>query len=162
MILGEYSHAYVLITSVLFGAFIGVIYSICVFILGIFKCSGVCKRKVFVKIACSLCEIIFFILITPMTAIFLYGINMGIVRWYIIVSILGGFLFYRITIGVLIKKLTDKISSFINKILFKILNVVCKQLAKTKTIIKVIKKRHKKNKKKLIYAIGKENKIKQG
>ena len=44
-------------------------------------------------------DILYFVIITPLCAIFLHAINNGIVRWYIFLGMICGFLLYNRTIG---------------------------------------------------------------
>ena len=44
-------------------------------------------------------DILYFVIITPMMAIFLFGYNNGKARWYLYVAVLVGFIIYRIVLG---------------------------------------------------------------
>ena len=58
-------------------------------------------------------DLLYFILITPMMAVFLFGYNNGKTRWYLYLSVLIGFFIYRIILGklslILIENLTFNI-----------------------------------------------------
>ena len=53
-------------------------------------------------------DALFFVLITPICAIFLFCINFGILRWYIVLATLVGGYMYRITLGGIEKKLFER------------------------------------------------------
>ena len=49
-------------------------------------------------------DFMFFVLVTPICLIVAYGINNGIVRWYLLLSALLGAYAYKITVGALVGK----------------------------------------------------------
>ncbi|MBQ7353038.1 MAG: spore cortex biosynthesis protein YabQ [Clostridia bacterium] len=58
------------------------------------------KRKIILdKVLEIVLDIIYFIIITPMMAIFLFGYNNGQVRWYIYGATLLGFFVYKLIFG---------------------------------------------------------------
>ena len=51
------------------------------------------------KIIEFLLDILYFIIISPMMAIFLFGYNNGKARWYLYVAVIVGFFLYRLILG---------------------------------------------------------------
>ena len=122
-----------LLQSALFGAFLSVVY---ITWSSTFLLFGVCinnearvyvarksRTEIFKKSVLFFCDILFFILITPISAIFLFGVNYGIVRWYIIIFALLGFFLFRKTIGQIIEKILVKIVLKMRKIFRKLVSV---------------------------------------
>lgn len=112
-----YVQIFALINSLFLGAFLCLIYdcfSLISIIIGIKQVSGgkrisrlsIPFKNTFVKkIAQLVFDMVYFIVITPVCAIFLYSVNYGILRWYYAVMAMVGILLYRISAGVIIKKI---------------------------------------------------------
>lgn len=117
----------VVIYSVFFGTFLGLIYDATSFIglcFGVKELDEKVKKKIplnsinnhrlLKKILLGLLDILYFIFVSIMLSIFIFGVNFGIVRWYIIVGNLAGFSIYRLTLGKLISIILSYIAlSFI-------------------------------------------------
>lgn len=112
-----YSQFVVTIYSLLFGVLLGLIYclhSAIGLLLGFNRVSGEFKHKnIYIehiiqkgnrreKILLAIWDVLYFILITPVCAIFMYGVNNGIIRWYIILGAMLGFTAFRLSIGRLV------------------------------------------------------------
>ena len=69
------------------------------------KCAA---GKILKRIIGFLYDALFFVIITPICAIFLFCINFGILRWYIVLATLVGGYMYRITLGRIEKKLLER------------------------------------------------------
>ena len=118
---------YVVLISLVFGFTLGFVYDLLSFsgyLLGIKtivtksrvekRFEIINKKKKINKVFLFFWDVLYFIIITPMCAIFLYGVSEGIVRWYIILSMLVGYVIYRATLGI-----------FINKV-FRIIALICR------------------------------------
>lgn len=136
--------------SIFFGAFLGLVYdftSIVGLILGFKKLNIKVKREILIKnkwneklniILLCLSDIIFFVIASVLIAIFVFGVNNGTVRWYILVGNLIGFVIYRITLGKLISVLLSYISYFIRFLVYK---TICHLNLSVKKIIKKLPKK---------------------
>ena len=104
---------FVLLNSFLFGSFLSLLYTV-------FSCTTkILKIKKYKKVDCILqfvLDMLFFVLISPLCAIFMYGINLGIIRWYIVICVLLGYAMFEFSIGKLINKIFNKILMLILKI----------------------------------------------
>lgn len=132
--------------SFIFGAFLGLVYdftSIVGLIFGFKKLNIKDKREILIKnnkwneklnkILLCLSDIIFFVIASVLIAIFVFGVNNGTVRWYILIGNLIGFVIYRITLGKLISILLSYISYFIRFLVYKTishLNLFVKKIIK--------------------------------
>ena len=105
------NHLYVLWHSCFFGCFLNVIYVVHSSLALMFGLRKTCvrirpfnvfnetKEHCFKRIFAIFWDILYFVSITPICAIFLFGVNSGILRWYIIFSVSIGFLIFKITFG---------------------------------------------------------------
>ena len=71
------------------------------------------KYKIYAYIIIMLSDIIYFILLTPVFCIFTHIMNDGIVRWYIFVFSLVGFIIYKISIGRFFGSIIDYFSFYL-------------------------------------------------
>ena len=95
-------------------------------------------------------DILYFLTITPICAIFLYKVSLGILRWYYVCATIIGVLLYRLSIGVLAKKIILILSVLI-RYLLNVLRAYLKR--KIERILKSFKRNSKRkmsNKKELI------------
>jgi len=119
--------------SVALGAFFGVVYDILKYIRHFFHAtltinalkdklnsiksrlnkSAICKNKVKTstkyKIEMFFWDILFFIIIIPISQIFVYATSFGIVRWYILFGMGIGFVMYSVIIAKITKFIFDPI-----------------------------------------------------
>ena len=110
---------YVVLQSFLFGCFLNVVYEIhssFTFLLGLrraknkyrfikeymYASAGMIKRILVV-----ISDISYFLCISPICAIFLFGVNCGILRWYIGVAAALGFGLFKISFGRCINYVLD-------------------------------------------------------
>ena len=112
-----YVQIFALINSLFLGAFLCLIYDCFSFfavIIGVKQGGGgkrisklsVPFKDTFVKKAAQLVlDLIYFVAITPVCAIFLYSVNFGIFRWYYAVMATIGVISYRVSVGIIIKKI---------------------------------------------------------
>lgn len=78
-------------------------------------------------------DIIYFLLILPLCAIFLYATNYGILRWYLLTSSLIGFILIRITFGRAVNFLLEFITCMLKIcILTRLKSCIVKVLSKMK------------------------------
>jgi len=103
----------ILFQSFLFGAFLSLVYIVWSSIPLLFCFRKINKGKgtagkSMKRIIGFLYDALFFVLITPICAIFLFCINFGILRWYIVLATLVGGYMYRITLGGIEKKLFER------------------------------------------------------
>lgn len=68
------------------------------------------KYKIYSYIITMLFDIFYFIILTPVFCIFTYIMNNGIVRWYIFVFSLIGFVLYKVSIGRISGSIIDSFS----------------------------------------------------
>lgn len=112
----------IVINSLCLGALIGLIYdafSCLEIILGIKPCYGEIKlakrfnlpfrSSVIKTVILAFFDILYFLIITPICAIFLYSESNGILRWYYVFAVLVGILLYRASIGAIIKRIMSLI-----------------------------------------------------
>ena len=98
------------------------------------------KNSKIKKALLILWDFVYFLQISPISAIFLYAINNGIVRWYIILASLLGFVIFKISIGRLLSYILDLLvlllkAYIINKVAFlikKAIRLVKRPIKKTK------------------------------
>ena len=67
------------------------------------------KKEKLEKIKLFFWDILYFIIITPLTLIFIYATSFGIVRWYIFASLFIGFVFYYVLFSKITKYLYEPI-----------------------------------------------------
>lgn len=99
-----------------------------------------------------LCDLMYFLIITPICAIFLHSVNFGMIRWYIIATALLGFCLYKASIGRLQQKILE--------IFFRIIIIVSKKMKNlmSRLTIGIVKSKMKTKKltekRKIIYEIN--------
>lgn len=140
---------YIILSSVLLGAILGLIYDMLV---GLYTFVGLNFRvkphnkKLYSlfnrnyhfiknKLIIGLCDFLYFVLILPLIVIFFFGVNNGIIRWYIVLGILVGFLIYRLTMGRLIFYVIQTAFTFLRLC---ILNIIGKALKPVKRLLKLV------------------------
>ena len=100
---------------------LGFIYCICYDILKALRKVGLnSKRNVFTE------DIIYFILISPITSIFLLATTNGELRFYIIIGIIFGFLSFKLTVSKFFVFILEYIFKKIYYFLKSILNIIDK------------------------------------
>ena len=62
-------------------------------------------------------DLLFFVFITPIMQIYIYAFSNGIVRWYIILGAIIGYLLYYVTIGRIIRYVLEYIFIFLKAML---------------------------------------------
>ena len=60
-------------------------------------------------------DFLYFVFVTPICLIVAFGINNGIVRWYLLLSALLGAYTYKITVGTLMCKIAYRVVECIKK-----------------------------------------------
>lgn len=128
----------VILLSLLLGAILGLLYEFYSFlgcVLGFKDAKGEQNKSKIKFFLLLVWDFLYFVVITPVCAIFLYGVNFGIVRWYILLCWLIGFFVYKITIGLILARILNYVTVFIRKIEVAFVNK-----------IKNIFKRYRKNK----------------
>lgn len=152
---------YVIIQSLFFGCFLEVIYEIhssLVFLLGLRGTRvklGFIKRKIeakkgkFKTFIIGVFDFFYFVSITPACAIFLYGVNNGILRWYIFLSWLIGFGMFKISAGRIINYILDSVCCIFGQYVIGNVKIVCKYV-RSKILVK--RKPKKENKRRVIVA----------
>ena len=100
------------------------------------------SRKTLKNIVLAIIDFSYFIVITPVFVVFIYENNNGVVRWYIFLFSLIGFVIFKATVGKILKIITEYISFYLEVLSFYIIYYIKKKL---KMIIK--KKKTKKEKK---------------
>ena len=110
------NQAFAMLYSLMLGFFIGNIYHLHAYagkILGkttkIF-CRSVNKKSVGAVIIKSLWDFLFFVIIIPLCAIAAYGINLGIIRWYLVLAAIVGLFIYSLTCKRIFNFIFKKIS----------------------------------------------------
>ena len=106
------SQIIVIIYSIIFGIFLGLIYHSISIISNVFsfkdfeinnkrlsKYKMPYKESIKSRVGLYLIDLFYFLLITPISAIFLFGINSGVVRGYIIAGSVVGFFLYKVSLG---------------------------------------------------------------
>lgn len=71
------------------------------------------RYKIYSYITTMFFDIFYFILLTPVFCVFTYIMNNGIIRWYIFVFSLVGFVLYKISIGRLFGSIIDYFSFYL-------------------------------------------------
>lgn len=124
MIIDLQNQAIVLLQSILFGIILEIIYEV-------FYCAGVLfcitssrsKNKRILhylnnnkhtktrKVALSIWDFLYFVFITPVCAIFVFGVNTGIVRWYIVLGTILGFAIFKLILGRFVGRALDTLTS---------------------------------------------------
>lgn len=126
---------HILFFSFLFGVFIGTIYILYDTFFQFIRIKNVrenCYQKVkMIKfkektVLIFICDILFFVIITPLCAIFLFGINNGVVRWYVISSSLVGYIIFKISIGKLLSMIFGYLVLYTHKMFIKIFRIANK------------------------------------
>lgn len=118
----------VTLNSIAFGIFLGIVYDVLSFIglfFGLMNLNEKVKNKMLPRIEEKnvvikniiqfIFDIFYFLIASLLISVFAFGVNKGIVRWYIIVGIFIGFMIYKRTIGMLI----NTINSYIAIIIFR-------------------------------------------
>lgn len=119
------------------------------------------KRKTILnKVLEIVLDIIYFIIITPMMAIFLFGYNNGQVRWYIYGATFLGFYVYKLILGKLSNLIIEYIIYYFLVILnlsgFLVLNPFNRMIHNWKSKIKRKTQKGKKQKSRIVlYSYGK-------
>ena len=103
------------------------------------------EKKIFHNIKLFLFDVLYFLIITPICVIFVYEFNDGIIRIFILVGILVGFLIYRLTLGRLTSLAFQYIAYYV-KILLSYLTLLLKKPIR-KLFIKYKEKANKRVKK---------------
>ncbi len=112
------------------------------------------KKNILKKFLQALLDVLYFITLTPLFAIFFYEMSNGIIRWYVFAFSLVGFIVFEKTIGKIIRKALEYIGFYL-EILFSFI------LYKTQKALKRIFKRkpkvkkYKKQKEQVILSFGK-------
>ena len=101
--------------SILFGIFLGLVHdftSIAGLVFGfkdlklnnkkICKFNTVRKKTILKQVWLCIFDIIYFLIISILVSVFVFGVNNGIVRWYIVIGLLIGFAVYKLTVGAVI------------------------------------------------------------
>ena len=57
------------------------------------------RREFFISLYVAMGDVLFFLLASVATVVFLYHANDGIVRWYLLLGLFLGFLLYYVTVG---------------------------------------------------------------
>ena len=60
------------------------------------------RRELFLNLYVALGDILFFLIASVTFTVFLYHANNGILRWYFVAGMVGGFVFYYMTLGKLV------------------------------------------------------------
>lgn len=154
---------YVIIQSLFFGCFLEAVYEIhssFVFLLGLrgtrvklgfIKRQFEAKKGKFRTFIIGAFDFFFFVSVTPACAIFLYGMNNGILRWYIFLSWLIGFGLFKISVGRMINYILDAICCIFRQYAIGKIKIICK-FVRSKILAK--RKRKKENKRRVIVAIN--------
>ena len=104
------------------------------------------------KIVLVICDVLYFIFFGLISFLFILALNKGEIRFYIIVGEIIGAVFYYVSLGIAVIKVTDKLVSFLRRfytLVFKVISAPFIALAKVFTaIFKKIGKLFKKTKKK--------------
>ena len=74
------------------------------------KTNNKFENNRFKKICLFIADFLFFVFVTPLCAIFLFGINNGIIRWYLVLATILGFAFFKITVGYLLDIIVQALS----------------------------------------------------
>ena len=159
----------VFLLSILFGVFLSLIYELfCSLGLLLNLRRAVINKKKIVfltprkagKWLLAVWDVLYFILIAPLVAIFLYIVNFGILRWYIAVGAIIGFTLSKITICKLVGHILNlSILMLKRHFLGKIINLMEKAIIKLKKVkMKKVKKAKKEQPRTTIFSIN----VKQG
>ena len=123
------------------------------------------KRKAFLnKVIEFVLDIVYFIIITPMMAIFLFGYNNGQVRWYIFVATFLGFYIFKLIFGKILNFIIEYVIFYL-LLLFRFIKFIILKPAKRTVKILKGKIKHKKHKKEeqqnrvVLYSYGKSRRI---
>jgi len=156
----------VILYSILFGAFLGVIYHLLSIISNVFKFKDFeinnkkllkyklpYKETVKSRIGLFFIDLLYFLIITPLSAIFVFGINSGVVRGYIIVGAICGFLIYKLSLGRIFGLIVNYSSLFFQNVLLFQIKLIMKPIKAIKKLKK--KKVKKKMCKTVFYFLGK-------
>ena len=130
------------------------------------------KGEKYQEVILFITDILYFLIITPIFAIFLYWKNDGIVRWYSVFGVSVGFLIYYFTIGRFIISISEYIVFTIKVIFLYLIFLITRpfvpliDIIKRKIVTIKAKKREKKEKKsikilknqkrRIVYTFGKE------
>lgn len=115
------------------------------------------RREIKNRILEFLLDIIYFVIITPMMAVFLFGFNNGKVRWYIFLAVLIGFFIYKLILGNISLLLTEYLIFYFLLLYSITFSILCKPIKKILKRLKPRKrvKNNKQENKMVLYAYGK-------
>lgn len=112
------------------------------------------KHKIIKIVVQSLLDFSYFVLLTPIYAIFFYETSNGVVRWYAFAFSLLGFIVFKISIGKIIERLIEYVGFYLEVslsfIIYKIKKII-KRIFKRKPK----KKMKKEEKKQVLFTYGK-------
>ena len=155
LLVGQYK---VILLSLFLGAILGLFYELYSFLGGILGFKSIKEEQTKSKIRALLLffwDFLYFIIITPFCAIFLYGVNFGIVRWYILLCWLIGVVGYKVTLGVLLGRILNPLVYFVR-------NGVARVISRLKKLFKKVCKKKSDTKKKTnekieVFSLGIKN-----
>lgn len=78
-------------------------------------------------------DILFFIVITPLCAVAIYLLNKGILRWYISLGTILGFLVYKHTVSKIVIQISSVITMLIKALILKFFSKIKKNIFKFKS-----------------------------
>ena len=155
---------YVIYQAFFFGCFLEVVYELhssFAFLFGLrstkvrhisAKCSA--KNNCLIrKIAVSVWDFFYFVSVSPLCAVFLFGVNNGIVRWYIVLSTAMGFVAFKLTSGRILNILLDFFMYLFKEY------ILVKPLVQLKRVFKTVKIRKKPQKeceRRVLYSINRK------
>ena len=120
------------VSAMLFGSILGVIHSLFDFLFVVLNidattslCSKVKVNPIKKKILIFILDFLYFVIVTPFCAVYLFAANKGIIRWYIVILVVVGFLIYKYTVGRVLMCVMKRIMDLVVKII--------KRLAKRKS-----------------------------
>ncbi len=112
------------------------------------------KNVVFKMIMQAFFDFFYFLVLTPIYAIFFYKMSNGVVRWYVFFFSIVGFLIFQKTIGKILKNILQHIG-FYFEVLFLYLIFIMKKTFKRFIKIKPKKKEIKRQNEKVLLSYGK-------
>ena len=149
------SQFFAICLSVFFGFILGMLYHCINFFENIFllssfeiNCKKLSKFKVncsennWTKIALIICDLFYFVIITPISAIFIFGVNGGIVRAYLFIGCFIGLILYFFTIGKIFKIIVNYLSILFHATVLRLMIEIKNKLKR------MVEKRNSKNNKK--------------
>lgn len=156
---------YVIFQSFLFGCFLAFLFefhSAFAFLFGL-RDTGVKRIRRLLqasnknsrvrKLVAAIWDFYYFVSIAPLCAIFLFGVNNGIIRWYIVLTALLGFLLFRLTFGRIINSFLDITTYYVKRCIYVLL---AKLIKATKLKFKQKRRGKKKNKRTILLYNGKQ------